>query len=269
MDKKVRFVEDVHKYFHGEQELISVSGFTHLFEPEKDWKKIAAKVAKKQGKTQKEVLDLWELKRNKGSQAGTMVHKIKESEALSGGRFLFENSELGIVESEYEPTGDKLSLNIDEIENDTTYPELMIYDLDFRVCGQSDLVVIHNGSINILDYKTDKSIEFKAFSSEWVEPEKLKRPLHHLDACNGNIYSIKMSLYMYLLWKANKGRFKPGKILLMWTPIERDEEGIPVLYDASGAKVAENGTPRILFQKDIELPYRKKEVMTMLETRRK
>lgn len=256
---KVRFVEDVHKYFTGESELISVSAFVHRFEQTKDWKKIAAKVAKKQGKTTQEILDLWDMKRNKGTEAGTIVHKIKETETLQNGTVQFDNTELGIRESDFEG-GEKVSFNIDEIENGFIYPELMIYDLEHMICGQSDEVVIANNTINILDYKTDKSIDFKAYSSDWVEPEKLKRPVHHLDACNGNIYSLKMSLYMYLLWKANKGRFKPGKIILKWVPIERDEEGVPVLHD---------GVPRILFEKHIELPYRKKEVMAMLETIRK
>lgn len=256
---RVKFKSDTHQYFSGDLELISVSAFVKRFEEKKDWNKIAAKVAKKQGKTTKEILDLWEMKRNKGTEAGTIVHTIKENETLGSGKYKYEQDELDIRECSHDGNY-KVSLNIDEIENGYTYPELMIYDLEHMVCGQSDEVVIHNNSINILDFKTDKEISFKAYSSDWVQPEKLKKPVHHLDACNGNIYSLKMSLYMYMLWKANKGRFKPGKLILKWCPIERDEEGIPVLH---------NGVPKILKEEWIELPYRKKEVMAMLETLKK
>jgi hypothetical protein len=61
-----------------------------------------------------------------------------------------------------------------------------------------------------------------------------------------------MSLYMYLIWKASKGRFKPGKIILNWCPIERDYDGIPILYDHEGNIVESNGTPRILFEKKLK-----------------
>ena len=61
---------------------------------------------------------------------------------------------------------------------------------------------------------------------------------------------------MYMVWKQCKGKYKPGKIILKWCPIERDEDGIPILYD---------GVPRIIKEEDIELPYMKKEVIKMLQ----
>lgn len=226
------------------------------FEPKKDWKAIAAKTAKKQGVTTKEILDLWEQKRIKGSEAGTIFHAIRESELMALENFDFEDKKLTkracIQDEEY-----KFSIPITEIENGVVYPELMIYNTDYMICGQSDKVIVEGGKIHIYDYKTDKSIDFKAFSNEWVKPEKLLPPVDHLDNCNGNIYSLKMSMYMYLLWKANKGKFKPGKIVLEWCPLERDENGFPILY---------NGVPKQTKKEIIELPYRRKEVEAMLKT---
>jgi hypothetical protein len=127
------------------------------------------------------------------------------------------------------------------------------------ICGQSDKVIVVNGKIHIWDYKTDEKIEFKAFSNQWVKPKKLKTPLGHLDDCNGNIYSLKMSLYMYMLWKANKGKFKPGDIMIEHVHLKRDPENdnLPVIV---------NGRPVVLKVEQKKLPYRKKEVMTMLKT---
>lgn len=254
---KIKFLEESHRYIdESGSDLMSVSAFVKKFEPKKDWTKIAAKVAKKEGKTLKEILDLWEMKRVKGSQAGTIFHSLREAELMNMPFFEFENQKLSKKACDFNE-GCKSSIPITEIENGIVYPELMIYNTDYMICGQSDKIIIENGKIHVYDYKTDKSIDFKAFSSQWVKPEKLLPPVQHLDVCNGNIYALKMSTYMYLLWKANKGKFKPGKIILEWCPLERDEQGIPILYD---------GFPRKTKHEIIELPYLKKEVEAMLKT---
>jgi hypothetical protein len=263
----VKFQEKGHKYYtlDGTQELISVSGLMHRFEQPKDWDAIAEKSSKNlkryKGitKTPLELKAEWEKKRIKGSEAGTMVHKIKEAELLA------TKIDTKIVES-FTDSDFKYALNVQELEDNTVYPELMIYDLGYGICGQSDIVEIKNDYIIIRDHKTDKSIEWYAYDNGYNEPEMLLGPLSHLENCNGNVYSLKMSLYMYLIWKANKGRFKPGKIILNWCPIDRDADGYPILYDANGNIVQEGGQPRILYEKEIEVPYRKKEVMAMLET---
>jgi hypothetical protein len=251
---RVKFKSDSHQYFsEDDREMISVSSFVKRFEKDKDWREIAKKKAnnlkKYQGiiKSVDDILKEWEDKRIKSTEAGTILHAEKEKELLG-----YEKIKVGEVDSQY-----KWSIPITELENGYVYPELMIYDFDYMICGQSDKVVIENNTINIYDYKTDKSIDFKGYSSEWKEADRLLPPVSHLEECNGNIYSLKMSLYMYLLWKANGGRLKSGKIILEWCPIERDEDGYPILYD---------GKPKQLFQKSIEMPYRKKEVISMLKT---
>src|SRR6185369_2504195 len=98
---------------------------------------------------------------------------------------------------------------------------------------------------------TDKEISFKGFSNEWVKPEKFKKPIDHLEVCNGNEYALKMSLYMYMLWKANKGRFQPGEIVIEHINLKRDpnNDNFPVL---------ENNLPVVLSVEEIRLPYLKK-----------
>ena len=64
---------------------------------------------------------------------------------------------------------------------------------------------------------------------------------------------------MYMLWKANKGRFKPGEIVIEHVHLKRDPDdyNVPILED---------GKPVILKREEIRLPYRKKEVLAMLKT---
>lgn len=212
---KVKFVEETHQYLtEDNKELISVSRFTDQYKEKVDWKAIAKKVATKETKagsptTAKDILAKWERKRNISAQVGTLYHSIREKELLSTANE-FYNLPCTVQECLYE-NGSKFSIPISKLVNNTVYPELMIYDLEYMICGQSDKVIVVDNKIHIWDYKTDNEIKFRAFSSLWVKPQKMLAPLQHLDDCNGNHYSIKMSLYMYLLWKANKGSLKPRR----------------------------------------------------------
>lgn len=256
---KVKFIEKTHQYLtEDDRELISVSAFTERFKEKIDWKAKAKNSAARMTKegnpiTGKELLAKWENKRVKSAEVGTIYHAIREQELI--------NSECSTQQCDYVGS-DKWSIPINKLENDTTYPELMIYDFDYMICGQSDKVIVKDNTIHIWDYKTDNEIKFKGWSSKWKSASKMLKPLQHLEECNGNIYSIKMSIYMYLLWKANKGKLKVGDIVIEHVHLERDpnNDDIPILID---------GKPVVKKIELIKLPYRKKEVEAMLSTLKK
>jgi hypothetical protein len=260
---KVKFIEETHRYLtEDDRELISVSAFTDKFKQKTDWKAIAARYAKSQTKlgnrmTTEDVLKKWERKRDESARIGTIYHSLREEELINSENTFYdiscETKQCTFAE------GLKWSIPINELSNNSVYPELMIYDFDHMICGQSDKVIVTDNKIHIWDYKTDAEIKFKAFSSEWTKPKKMLPPLSHLDECNGNIYSIKMSLYMYMLWKANKGKFQPGDIIIEHICLQRDPENdnIPILVD---------GKPVVEKINKIKLPYRRKEVEAMLKT---
>lgn len=262
---KVKFIESTHQYLtEDDRELISVSAFTEQFKPKVDWKEIARKKAAKLTKageptTTEELLAKWERKRNLSAQIGTVYHSQRESELVGTDKPEFYGVPCGTTQCEFSG-GLKYSIPINKLENNHVYPELMIYDFDYMICGQADKVIVTGKKINIWDYKTDQEIKYKAFSSKWTEPAKLLPPLSHLDDCNANIYSIKMSLYMYLLWKSNRGTLKPGDIIIEHIQLKRDpkNDNLPVLD--------KNGKPIVLKIDKIKLPYRKKEVEDMLKT---
>lgn len=252
----IKFIENTHQYLtEDNDELISVSAFTEKFKPKVDWKAIAKRSAAKLTKegtptTAKELLAKWEKKRIESAQVGTIYHAIREEELI--------NSDCVTKQCEHVGT-EKWSIPINELADNTTYPELMIYDMDYMICGQSDKIIVKDKTIHVWDYKTDQEIRFKGWSSQWAPAKKLLKPLAHLDECNGNIYSIKMSLYMYMLWKANKGKLKIGDIMIEHVHLERDpdNDNIPILVD---------GKPVVKKIEQIKLPYRKKEVEAMLAT---
>lgn len=262
---KIKFIEESHRYLTEDgHDLISVSKFTDRFKEKVDWDAIAKRSAAKltkEGKptTKKEILEKWARKRDMSAQIGTLYHTLRENELLADDSSKFYEVSCKKKSCIHANDG-KWSIPINELENNTVYPELMIYDIEHMICGQSDKVIVTGNKINIWDYKTDAEISFKAFSSKWVAPRKMLPPINHLDDCNANHYAIKMSLYMYLLWKANKGRFKTGDIIIEHIHLKRDpdNDNIPVL--------GKDGKPIVLKIEQIKLPYLKKEVMDMLKT---
>ncbi len=261
---KIKFIEDSHRYINEEgDDLISVSKFTERFKEKQNWDEIAKKCAAKETKngnptTKADILKKWANKRDRSSEIGTLFHSLREQELINEIEPSFYEFKCSKKMS-HNDTDYKYSIPIEELENNTVYPEMMIYDMDHMICGQSDKVIVVNDTIHIWDYKTDAEIAFKGWSSQWKKATKLLGPLSHLDDCSANVYSIKMSLYMYMLWKANKGRFKTGEIVIEHVHLKRDpdNDNIPVLED---------GKPVILGIEEIRLPYRKKEVMAMLAT---
>ena len=155
---KVKFIEDTHQYLTEDgRELISVSAFTERFKPKVDWKAVAKKVAAKKTKageptTTEEILKKWEEKRDLSAKIGTIFHSIKEEELLGQENPIFYNTPCSTKECLYTGT-DKWSIPINKLENNTVYPELMIYDIEHMICGQSDKVIVANNKINIWDYK--------------------------------------------------------------------------------------------------------------------
>jgi len=256
---RIKFTEEDHKYTADDgTNYTSVSEVVHSLELKKDWDAIRKKYAKKHGGTATEWKDKWELKAKLSTQAGTSLHEELEDELLSKGTFTIDNKECTVI-STGKKSEAKYSFPLTELQDNTVYPELMIYDHTYKVCGQSDMVTIANGTIHILDYKTDKAIKRKAFSTDFVDPEKLLSPVSHLDNCNFNVYSLKMSLYMYMVWKQNT-HLKCGNIILIHKEIERDADEVPVLYD---------GKPKVLKTTEIQLPFLRKEVKEILKSYKK
>lgn len=255
MEQKIQFFEKDHEYIREDgTKYKSVSEVIHELEVKKDWDAIRKKYAKKHGGTAAEWKEKWEKKAKLSTDAGTALHEELEDELLNKGFYTIDGITCK-VEKTGKKSGNKVSIPLTELKNNHSYPELMIYDHTHKICGQSDLAVISNNTINILDYKTDKVIKTKAFSTDFIEPEKLLLPVSHLDNCNFNLYSLKMSLYMYMLWKHNPS-LKCGKIILIHKEIERDIDEIPILY---------NGKPKVLKTSEIELPYLRKEIKEILK----
>lgn len=258
---RIYFKEKTHQYFNEkDEEYISVSKLFHKLEPFVDWDKKARAFAKKQTEAGnpmsfRDVKLKWENKRDLSANAGTIYHGIREEELIQIENPEFYGKKCG---TKVCPVSEGIKWSIPEtkLENNKVYPELIIYDHENKVCGQSDKVIVTNNTIHVWDYKTDEEIKFEGWSNEWKSAEKYLRPINHLEVCNGNMYSVKMSMYMHMLWKQNK-HLKIGDLIIEHVRLKRDEDGIPVL---------EKGKPVVLGKpKPINLVYRRAEVKDILD----
>lgn len=253
----IRFIDEFHEYYNEQDEkYISVSGLADKVKEKTDWEPIKKKNAKDLGITVEELEKEWERKRLAGTNAGTAIHLKKEQELLSTSDLTVNNVQCTIKPCSFS-NGWKYSLVEDKLENNTVYPEAMIFNHILKVAGQSDRVEVVNNTINVIDYKTDKKMDRQGFYNKYKGGhKKLLAPVAHLQECEFDIYSLKMSMYMRLLWAKNK-HLKIGDLILEWHQLERDADTVPIL--------GSDGLPIVKKIEIIKVPYLRKEVKDVFD----
>lgn len=81
--------------------------------------------------------------------------------------------------------------------------EELIYDDEYGISGQIDVLISENCEegrcVTLFDWKATKDISFRYKYSNEDEKFGTSEFTNHLENCNGNKYSIQLSLYAYLL----------------------------------------------------------------------
>lgn len=213
----ITFIENTHKYLLGDSECMSVTTLIHTYEPKKDWDRIAAGHAKKNGLKTEDVKKKWKRENDISLERGTKFHKQREEDLLS-----CSNIEgLEIHRPSINEEGHKLSPS--QKLKDGIYPELLVYLNSANVCGQADYVEIRNGLINIKDYKTNKEIKMNGFVNwEGVE-ERLLPPISSIPNSNYWKYALQLNTYAYIIRK-NNPLLKIGKLELLHIQFDDDGE---------------------------------------------
>lgn len=258
MREKIYFQEEGHLYFGCDTELQyeSVSHVAKkILEPYINWQEILINKARKLGISPEELQAEWDKKKQMGTDVGTILHNGEEHKLFQQ-KIVIEKG-LGsslsrCIDTEYEVikyTSNWNKTKKYQIMNPTfgcCYPELILSlkKDNMRTGGQSDKIFIDKmGFCHVYDYKTDKTIEEYNRYGNFMKP-----PFNTIDNCNKNMYSMKMSAYMFMLLYNHK-QFKPGVILLEHKKIKRDENLLPIL-DA-------NGNPQELGIENHEIDYKK------------
>jgi hypothetical protein len=242
---------------------ISVTTLISHFKKPFDAKKIAEKVSKK--KTSKWygidpaiIQQIWTNEADRSTTLGTWYHNQREDDLCS----LASIEREGVTVPVFKPSEFKDGLKIAPVQKlePGVYPEHMVYLRSAGICGQSDLVEVVNGKVNIIDYKTNKEIKKESFVNFEGKSEKMNPPVDGLDDCNFNHYALQLSIYMYIILKHNP-KLKPGRIFIhhITFEIEREDNwGYPV------AKLDANGDPIVKEVIPMSVPYLVDEVLAIM-----
>jgi len=261
----VAFKEEDHSYTSLGEEAVnwtSVTSFIGKFKKPFNADEIAAKVIKSKrskwyGMTKQQVLDAWSNEGKRAVDLGNWYHNQREADILSLETFGRTGKELPVFSPIIREDGVKIAPNQKLTEG--IYPEHFVYLKSAGLCGQADLVEVVDGTINIVDYKTNKEIKTESYKNYEGISEKMFGPLSHLDDCNYSHYNIQMSIYMYIMLRHNP-KLKPGTLQLQHVKFEQvgeDENGYPINAFVNGEPVVEDV---IVYN----MPYLKDEVVSLI-----
>jgi hypothetical protein len=195
----VVFDQKNHTYFNPSTKryYISVSKLLSLYKEPFDRDYFAAKKAKQLGKTQDEVVKMWEQNNKTACDKGQNIHSIVEAYIKDGE--VLDDKLIYDFEQQFDKTDFKRILS-----------EEMVYDDDSELAGTSDLICdVDSDYFDVYDIKTNKRFDFYNKYNK-----HLKVPLNNLQQCHYNDYSLQLSLYAYMYGKlTNK---KPRKICIFY-----------------------------------------------------
>jgi len=259
------FKAEDHSYVSLEEDninWISVTTLISQFKEPFNSKSIAEKVSKNKkskwyGMKPQEIEDAWKTESERALELGTFYHNQRESDLCSFASIEKEGIPLPVY-SPIEKEGIKYAPEPKLTEG--IYPEHMVYLKSAGICGQSDLVEVINGRVNIIDYKTNKEIKTESYVNWEGISKKMLHPVNNLDDCSFNHYALQLSIYMYIILKHNP-KLKPGEIYIHHVVFEQegeDEFGYPIY------KKLPNGDPVVKEVIQMEVPYLKEEVMSIV-----
>ena len=261
----VRFKEENHSYESITDEnisWISVTSFIGQFKEPFDAKGMANKCSKNKkskwfGLTPQQIEEAWSSEAKRSTDLGSWYHNQREADLVSHTTLVRDGFTLPIIKPIYDQG---IKIAPDQKLSDGIYPEHFVYLKSAGICGQSDLVEVVNGVVNITDYKTNKEIKKEGFKNWEGIAKKLSNPVHHLDDCNFNHYTLQLSMYLYIILKHNP-KLKPGKLTLHHIIFEEQDRDV---YDNPIYKLDDNKNFIVKEVIPYELPYLKAECISLI-----
>jgi ATP-dependent exoDNAse (exonuclease V) beta subunit len=201
--KNVKYFDEPHEYYIGEQKLISGTAFVGKFKEKFDSKGQSVKSAKKLGVSVEEVLADWDFKGDFSRTKGTLLHNYGEN--------YWQNKVFPIDYKTYdERFGEglmkerleeciRMFKNFYNDAKESLIPiamELVVGDSELGIGGMVDALFWNQkmGELQIWDYKTNKEIaEFSKYR------KRLLPPINFLHDCELETYSIQLNLYKYII----------------------------------------------------------------------
>jgi hypothetical protein len=205
-----------------------------------------------------DILQAWENESTRAIDQGNWYHNQREADLLQLNTIERHGCILPIIRP---LITDDIKYAPPQKLQEGMYPEHFVYLKSAGICGQSDLVEVAKGEVNITDYKTNKEIKKESYVNWEGVSQKMLSPVSHLDDCNFWHYALQLSTYMYIILKHNP-KLKPGKItihhVLFYTD-GTDKFGNPI------TKLDDQGEPLVKKIVPYDLPYLKAEVINLIK----
>jgi ATP-dependent exoDNAse (exonuclease V) beta subunit len=219
-DKVVSFEEEAHEYTIGDKVLISGTSFLSQFFEKFDADAIATKLSKfpinkKNKMTKAKFLREWK----EGAEHGTRVHLLIESYLLRQDIQKTKVEFRDIAKSFWGIT----YLTENGITNCT--PEFIVYNEEFGIAGQIDLLQEDDTTFSLYDWKTNKRLDT---TSKYGK--KASAPISHLDDCHYTKYMLQLNLYAYMYSKAT-GKECKSLHLIHLEEDRYNEFVVPIQYE--------------------------------------
>jgi ATP-dependent exoDNAse (exonuclease V) beta subunit len=205
-----------HQYRVGKKKLVSVTEFIHQFFTPFDDKAIAKKLSyfpvnKAQGHGICYFLNKWK----QSSNDGTIVHNEIDMCLKHENLPLTVKAQLAI---EFLTT-----LNYDDVQS-----EVQVFNEEVGLAGTIDAVVVTDGKITLIDWKTNETIRLKSYKGQ----KGILPPTANIEDCNYNHYCLQLNLYAYLLHL--EGKKVEGMKLVHLENDKYTVYDIPVMLDVIG-----------------------------------
>jgi ATP-dependent exoDNAse (exonuclease V) beta subunit len=244
-------------------EWTSVTSFISKYKKPFDAQTVAEKSSKSKkskwyGMSVQDILQAWENESTRAIDQGNWYHNQREADLLQLNTIERHGCILPIIRP---LITDDIKYAPPQKLQEGMYPEHFVYLKSAGICGQSDLVEVAKGEVNITDYKTNKEIKKESYVNWEGVSQKMLSPVSHLDDCNFWHYALQLSTYMYIILKHNP-KLKPGKItihhVLFYTD-GTDKFGNPI------TKLDDQGEPLVKKIVPYDLPYLKAEVINLIK----
>lgn len=198
-----------------------------------------------------EILQAWKDEGDRAVNLGHWYHKRKEQELYTGIQDIPVYKPIIVDGIKYSPN---------QVLTEGIYPEHLVYLQSAGIVGQSDIVTVQNGLVNIDDHKTSKEITRESYKNWEGVYKKMLKPFQHLQDCHINHYALQLSIYMYCILRHNNN-LQPGKMTInhiKFVQAGTDKWGYPIAHLGDGEPIVES-------IEQIEVPYMRKEVQILIE----
>jgi len=193
--KQVSFIDKTHQYYHGKQELESVTTLIKRYSKPFNAIEVAKVCSKKEGKyyglDPVQIVSDWDKNTEESAKKGTDVHKI--AELIFNGILVKDTPLSRMLTTEY-------LIYQDEIIS----CEQVIFNQRWALAGQIDLITCDGDKLILFDWKTSEEISNKAYGN-------MLKPFDFVPDSKYHRYSLQLSIYKAMLMKQG---FKVGKLVL-------------------------------------------------------